>query len=139
MRPDDYSTVRRSDDFHKWAKDAGNKLRAYVLSYASGATAVFFLALTGKDLEAFTFQEKVLLIVALALFVATTVLCLYELHIDARRFHLIARELERAEGERSWAQNERYKKTRLRLIYGSYATAALATLAVVGFLVSRIA
>jgi hypothetical protein len=28
-----------AQEFHKWAKDAGNKLRAYVLSYASGATA----------------------------------------------------------------------------------------------------
>ncbi|HEX6157851.1 MAG TPA: hypothetical protein VFZ54_17630, partial [Burkholderiales bacterium] len=35
-------------DFYRWAKEAGNKLRAYILSYASGATAVFFLALTGK-------------------------------------------------------------------------------------------
>lgn len=45
-------------DFHKLAKDAGNTLRAYILSYASGATAVFFLALTGKDLQAFSAMEK---------------------------------------------------------------------------------
>ena len=39
-----------AQDFHKQAKDAGNKLRAYILSYSSAATGVFFLALTGRDL-----------------------------------------------------------------------------------------
>src|SRR5260221_4818765 len=101
MRPDDYSTVRRSDDFHKWAKDAGNKLRAYVLSYASGATAVFFLALTGKDVSAFSFHEKWLLIVALLLYVSTAVLCLYELNVDARRFFFVAKQLDLPETEQS--------------------------------------
>ena len=128
-----------SDDFHKWAKDAGNKLRAYVLSYASGATAVFFLALTGKDLQAFSTPEKWLLVAALVLFVSTAVLCLYELHIDARRFFYIAKQLELPETERSWAKNAVYKKLRRTLIYSSYVTAALATTAVVGFLISRIA
>lgn len=126
------------DDFHKWAKDAGNKLRAYILSYASGATAVFFLALTGKDVQAFVPIEKVLLVTALLLYVVTAALCLVELHIDSRRFFMVAKQLELPEGERSWAKSEWYKKLRLRLIYGSYITATLATVTVVAFLVRKI-
>ena len=126
------------DDFHKWAKDAGNKLRAYVLSYASGATAVFFLALTGKDLGSFSLGEKTALIAALSLYVATAVLCLVELHVDARRFFNVAKQLERPESERSWVENDLAKQLRLRLIYVSYITAAVATVAVMVFLVMRI-
>ena len=128
-----------SGDYHRWAKDAGNKLRAYVLSYASGATAVFFLALTGTDLPSFSLAERWLLIVALFLYVLTALLCLYELHVDARRFFFVAKQLDLAEGERdSWAPNSVYKKRRLRLIFASYLTAALATVAVLGFMVLRI-
>ena len=127
-----------SDDFHKWAKDAGNRLRAYVLSYASGATAVFFLALTERDLQVFSFREKALLVTALILFVTTAVLCLYELHIDARRFFYVAKQLELPERDRVWAPNDALKRRRVRLIYASYLTAGFATLAVVGFLISRI-
>src|SRR5919108_1471750 len=122
-----------AQEFHKWAKDAGNKLRAYVLSYASGATAVFFLALTGKEVYAFTGSEKTLLIAALLLFVSTAVLCLYELQVGARRCFYIAKQLELPESQQSWAENEAFKKLRLRLIYGSYVTAVSATIAVVGF------
>jgi hypothetical protein len=125
--------------FHQLAKEAGNKLRAYVLSYASGATAVFFLALTGKDLQTFSTPEKALLIVGLLLFVVTAVLCLYELHIDARRFFHIAKQMERQEDERSWEENDTYKKLRVTLLYGSYLSVGLATAAVVGFLILRIA
>src|SRR5688572_25389804 len=99
-----------SQEFHKWAKDAGNKLRAYVLSYASGATAVFFLALTGKDLQTFTPPEKTLLIAALLLFVATAVLCLYELKVDARRCFYVAKQLELPPPRQSWAENDAFKK-----------------------------
>lgn len=129
---------RESDDFHKWAKDAGNKLRAYVLSYASGATAVFFLALIGKDLHEFGVAEKTLLIAALLLYVSTTVLCLFELHIDARRFFFVAKQLELPTDEQSWAQNDSFKMLRLRLIYSSYIAVTLATGAVVLFLIFRI-
>lgn len=128
-----------ADDFHKWAKDAGNKLRAYVLSYASGATAVFFLALTSKDVAEFSPWEKTLLLGALIGYVLTALLCLVELPVDARRFFRVAKELEKPESARSWEFNAPMRARRLRLIYGSYITAALATLAVVGFLVLRIA
>ena len=125
------------DDFYKWAKDAGNKLRAYVLSYASGATAVFFLALTSKEVR-FDPGERTLLISALLLYVLTAILCLVELHVDSRRFFLIAKQLERPEGEQRWAKNESLKTLRLRLIYASYLAAVLATIAVVIFLMKRI-
>jgi hypothetical protein len=36
---------------NRLAKEAGNALRAYILSYASGATAVFLLALMGASDE----------------------------------------------------------------------------------------
>ena len=125
------------EEFLRLAKDAGDKLRTYVLTYASGATAVFFFTLTGKDLNASSAPEKALLAVALFLFGLTTVLCLYELHVDARRFFNLAKQLEAEEGAR-WAENERYRKLRLRLIYSSYLGAALATAAVVGFLILRL-
>ncbi len=138
-------TERRADwtpspeDYHERAKEAGNSLRAYILSYASGATAVFFLALTGKDLPTFSHAEKALLVIALLLYVSTALLCLYELHVDARRFFFIAKQLELPEAERdSWKPNFTYRRLRLQLIYTSYVLAALATLAVMGFLVLRI-
>ena len=100
---------------------------------------MFFLALTGKDLGTFSPQEKWLLVSALLLYVATAILCLLELNVDARRFFYIAKQLELPEGKQAWARNERYKKLRLRLIFASYVTATLATIAVIVFLVLRIA
>jgi hypothetical protein len=128
-----------SADFHKLAKDAGNRLRAYILAYASGATAVFFLALAGKEVQLFTLQEKAMLLTALFLYVATVALCLYELHIDARRFFYIAAQLKEAEDKQDWSKNERYKKLRLKLLYSSYVTVLLATLSALAFLTTKIA
>ena len=122
-------------DLFELAKDAGNKLRAYMLSYSSGATAVFFLALTGRDLEIFKPVEKVLLVVALVLYVTTAFLCLLELRTDARRFFHMASQIEQGGG---FAENQHYKNRRLGLIYASYVTAAFATGAMVAFLISRI-
>ena len=128
-----------SADFHKLAKDAGNKLRAYILAYASGATAVFFIALAGKDLQPFTLQQKAMVLTALFLYVATVALCLYELHIDARRFYYIAAQHDVAEDMQDWSKNKRYKNLRLRLIYGSYTTVILATLSALAFMTTKIA
>jgi hypothetical protein len=123
-------------DLFTLAKDAGNKLRAYILSYSSAATAVFFLSLTGRDMDIFTRTQKSLLIVALVLYVATALLCLLELRTDSRRFFHIATQIEQGGG---FAENERYRKQRLALMYTSYVTTALATVAMVGFLITRIA
>ena len=125
-------------NFYRLAKEAGNTLRAYILSYASGATAVFFLALTGRDLQTFSSMQKMLLIGALLLYVLTAVICLYELHVDARRFFNLAKQLESGQDGRAWHENALYHDLRLRLIYGSYLTVGLATAAVIGFLVLRI-
>ncbi|WP_262360752.1 hypothetical protein [Vibrio cholerae] len=38
------------NQYHGLAKDAGNRLRAYILSVSSGATGVFFLALSKDSL-----------------------------------------------------------------------------------------
>ncbi|ARO99375.1 hypothetical protein K08M3_24480 [Vibrio alginolyticus] len=64
------------NQYHELAKDAGNRLRAYILSVSSGATGVFFLALT-KDGQKYSDLEQVLLSAALISFVITVVLCLY--------------------------------------------------------------
>src|SRR5688572_28016548 len=122
-------------DLFDLAKDAGNKLRAYMLSYSSGATAVFFLALTGRDMEIFSPLQKTLLTSALVLYVLTALLCLLELRTDARRFFHMATQIEQGGG---FAENHYYRKQRLGLIYASYLTAALATGAKVAYLISRI-
>ena len=124
--------------YHARAKDAGNRLKGYIVAYSSGATGVFFIALADAKV-AFTFWQKTCLIFAIIFFVATSVLCLYELHIDARRFFNVAKQLELPKAEQSWELNEKYKKRRVWLIYGSYFTVALATLASVLFLVARVA
>jgi hypothetical protein len=128
-----------SADFHKLAKDAGNRLRAYILTYASAATGVFFLALVGKDATDFSPLHKALLLSALVLYVVTVVVCLVELHIDARRFFYVASQIDKPDHERDWKPNELYKKIRLKLIYFSYITAGLATALMTVFLFVRIA
>ena len=130
--------MSEAQEFYNRAKEAGNTLRAYILSYASGATAVFFLALTGKDLQTFSSMQKTLLIAALLLYVLTAVICLYELHVDARRFFNLAKQLETDQGGHAWQENAAFRSLRLRLIYASYFTVGLATAAVIGFLVLRI-
>jgi hypothetical protein len=126
-------------NFHAIAKDAGNRLKSYILAYASGATGVFFLSLSGSAPGKYTPLQQFVLITALVFFVATVVICLFELHIDARRFFNIAYQNSRPESERSWDLNTRYKTLRVRLIYSSYVTVALGTIASVSFLVSRVA
>lgn len=127
-----------SDAYHALAKDAGNRLKGYIVGYSSGATGVFFLALADAS-ATFTTWQKVYLIAAIVFFVATTMICLYELHVDARRFFNVAKQLERPKAEQSWDLNERYKSRRVRLIYSSYVTVTLATLASVLFLIARVA
>jgi hypothetical protein len=126
-------------NFHALAKDAGNRLKSYILAYASGATGVFFLSLSGTTPGKYTSFQQFCLITALVFFVITVVICLYELHIDARRFFNIAYQNSRPVPEQSWDLNTWYKKLRVRLIYSSYVTVALGTIASVAFLVSRVA
>lgn len=127
-----------SADFHKLAKDAGNQLKNYILTYASAATGVFFLTLAGKESLTFSPFQKALLISGLLLYVFTVICCLVELRVDARRFFYIAKQLEKPKSEQDWSENEPYKKLRLLLIYSSYILVSLATLSVVIFLITAI-
>jgi|GEM_PF-1487960 len=129
--------LHQSDAYHGLAKDAGNRLKGYIVSYSSGATGVFFLALANAE-ATFTIWQKVYLIAAIIFFVVTTVICLYELHVDARRFFNVAKQMERPKGEQSWESNECYKSRRVKLIYSSYATVTLGTIASVLFLITRV-
>ncbi len=113
-------------------------MRAYILSFSSGSTGVFFFTLTAKGVDQLSFYERLFIGVALIFFVATTVLCLIELRIDAKRFFNIAKQFELPEGQRSWDKNEAYKKLRIRFIYTSYTTASVAVLATVCYLVMRL-
>lgn len=109
-----------TDKFHEKAKDAGNKLKAYILSISSGATGVFFFTLTAKDVSHLTITDKSLIIGAITLFAITVILSLIELHIDAKRFFNIASQLEKAEHKRDWKYNDKLKTIRLVIIYMTY-------------------
>ncbi|MFD1008427.1 hypothetical protein [Oceanisphaera ostreae] len=124
--------------FHDLAKDAGNRLRAYILSVSSGATGIFFLALTNTEGSSLQNTEKWLLGIAIICFVMTVTLCLYELRIDAKRFFALAKELKKPANERSWGQNERYKNRRYWLIHSSYVTLGIAIIATSAYLVIKI-
>lgn len=126
-------------EFHKLAKDAGNKLKGYILTYSSAATGVFFLALSGKEGAVLTRPQKSLLIASLLFYVATVVVCLVELKVDARRFFYVAKELDRPKETQDWSRNERLKVLRRKLIFASYWTAGAATACAVAYLVTRIA
>ncbi len=90
--------------YHQLAKDAGNKLKSYVFSLSSGATGVFFFLLIKNE-----GNFKYILSITLLFFVFTITLCLYELRIDAQRFFLLAKELEKEEKEQKWETNKKLK------------------------------
>ena len=124
--------------YHELAKDAGNRLRAYILSVSSGATGVFFLALTKTEKAPLSHSDKWLLSIALISFVLTVLLCLYELRIDAKRFFALAKELDKPTNHRCWRQNESYKSKRYWLIHLSYVTLSIAILTTSVYLVLSI-
>lgn len=127
------------DKFHDKSKEAGNKLKAYILSFSSVATGVFFFTLTGEDVSSFGAVEKTFLLGAMTFFAATVVLCLLELHIDSRRFFLYAKELEKPEGEQDKTQVRRLKRIRVRVIYASYSTVLMAFLLTFIYMLLRLA
>ncbi len=124
--------------FHKLAKDAGNRLSNYVMNFASGATAVFFLALVQDSATRFSTVQKVVLIISLLFFFATVALRLLELHIDARRFFSIAKQLEKLDDQQDWSASKAYTSLRLKLVYGSYITLSSATSLAILFMVLRL-
>ena len=110
----------------------------YILSVSSGATGIFFLALTKTEKSPLSCTEKWLLSIALVSFVSTVVLCLYELRVDARRFFALAKELEKQQEKQSWEQNERYKSKRFWLIHLSYITLGIGIITTCAYLVLKI-
>jgi hypothetical protein len=126
-----------SIQFQALAKDAGNKLRAYILGIASGGTAVIFATLTG-DNQPTVDIEKWCLLVALIGFILTAVLSLLELRVDAKRAFHIAKQHEKDESEQDWSPNEYYRTMRLWLINASYLTLAIAITALATYTISRI-
>jgi len=136
MQKNDYTD--NSETYHKLAKDAGNKLRAYILSVSSGGTAIIFLMLTKSDVSILSNFEKVLLIIALISFVLTVILSLYELRIDAKRFFSIATELEKPRESQNWSINEKYKNIRFCLMHSTYFTLGFGILSITIFLIIKI-
>lgn len=128
-----------TDKFHDKAKDAGNKLKAYILSISSGATGVFFFSLTAKDISHLTPSDKSLLIGAMSLFALTAILCLIELHLDAKRFFNIASQLEKPAHEQNWTYNESIKTIRLVVIYASYFSIVTSFILTFMYMLNRLA
>lgn len=124
---------KKITQYHQLAKDAGNKLKSYVFSLSSGATGVFFFLLIKNE-----GNFKYILSIALLFFVFTITLCLYELRIDAQRFFLLAKELEKEEKEQKWETNKKLKSQRLKLMNASYITFVIAIISTCIYLVLNI-
>lgn len=127
-----------SEKFYSLAKDAGNRLRAYILSVSSGATGVFFFTLTGKEAQTFTSIEKWLIISGLLGFVLTVAISLYELRIDAQRFYIAAIENNKDEKEQKWLKYEKYKKLRYKLLHLSYVTLGVGVITTSIYLILKV-
>ncbi len=124
---------KKITQYHQLAKDAGNKLKSYFFSLSSGATGVFFLLLIKNE-----GNFKYILSITLLFFVFTITLCLYELRIDAQRFFLLAKELEKEEKEQKWETNKKLKSQRLTLMNASYITFVIAIISTCIYLVLNI-
>lgn len=124
---------KKITQYHQLAKDAGNKLKSYVFSLSSGATGVFFFLLIKNE-----GNFKYILSITLLFFVFTITLCLYELRIDAQRFFLLAKELEKEEKEQKWETNKKLKSQRLKLMNASYITFVIAIISTCIYLVLNI-
>lgn len=126
-----------SAPFHKLAKEAGNRLSAYVTNCASGAVGVLFLAAMQDSATRLAPWARAWMLAALTLAAVTVGLRLLELHVDARRFYEVARQTEAETPD--WARNERLKALRLRLIFASYWSFGATLLALLAFMVARLA
>lgn len=123
--------------FHKLAKEAGNRLAAYITNFASGAVGVLFLAAMQDSFTRLPGAARSSLVLALLLAVATVGLRLAELHVDARRFYEVAVQTDLPAERQDWRRNERLKRLRLRLIFASYFTFGGMLLAMAAFMLAR--
>ncbi|MBN2804009.1 MAG: hypothetical protein JXR91_13025 [Deltaproteobacteria bacterium] len=126
------------EKFHDLAKDAGNRLRSYILSVSSGAAGVFFFSLANHDSTHLQTFEKWLLSISIVSFVLTVAISLFELRIDAQRFFALGKELEKPEDLRIWDKIESYKSKRYKLINTSYITLSTGVLTTGIYLVWKI-
>jgi hypothetical protein len=136
-----YKEINMSNEtekFHSLAKDAGNKLRAYILSVSSGATGIFFFTLSSKEVSTFTAIEKSLLVIGLIGFVLTIAISLFELRIDAQRFFDLAKEVDKEQDKKNWGKNKKYKDLRYKLIHGSYLTFGAGVISTSIYLILRV-
>jgi len=123
--------------YHQNAKNAGNRLPAYVTNSCIGAVAVFFLALVDHE-QTYSTLEKTMLIIALLGFVFATLARFLELHFDARRFYQLAMQTDSHEDDQDWAQYETFKKYRMTALWISYSLFAIGITASVVFLIARV-
>lgn len=123
--------------YHQNAKNAGNRLSAYVTNSCIGAVAVFFLALVDHE-QTYSTLEKTMLIIALLGFVFATLARFLELHFDARRFYQLAMQTDSHEDDQDWAQYETFKKYRMTALWISYSLFAIGITASVVFLIARV-
>lgn len=123
--------------YHQNAKNAGNRLSAYVTNSCIGAVAVFFLALVDHE-QTYSNLEKTMLIIALLGFVFATLARFLELHFDARRFYQLAMQTSSHEDHQDWAQYEIFKQRRMTALWISYALFAIGITASVVFLIARV-
>lgn len=123
--------------YHQNAKNAGNRLSAYVTNSCIGAVAVFFLALVDHE-QTYSNLEKTMLIVALLGFVFATLARFLELHFDARRFYQLAMQTGNHVNHQDWTLYETFKKYRMTALWISYALFAIGITASVVFLIARV-
>jgi hypothetical protein len=129
------STDATTQEFHNRAKQAGDQLRAYIVSISAAATGMLFLNLTDATRQ-FTNREKLAAAVAIVMFSTTVLLTLIELHLNARRFFEVARQRDRDDAD--WTKNEQLKAARRKVMWGSYGTMIIGMVAALAYMVMQI-
>jgi H+/Cl- antiporter ClcA len=124
----------KSNNYHALAKDAGNKLRAYILAISSGSIAIIFNTLVNANQALHSKSEINLLLFSALFFLLTIALSLYELRIDAKRVYTLGMQHSLKEESRDWSENEKYKGRRLPIIYSGYLFLGLAVLCIFLFM-----
>lgn len=137
-QPIESDLMTESSAFHAKAKEAGNRLSAFIMNYASAASGLFFWALVQDSATHFSPAMKVTVLSSLVLYVVTVTMCLLELRIDAKRFYAGAKELERPVELQNWSIYQAYGVLRLRLIYTSYVTLSADNLSALAFMTLKL-
>ena len=116
------TTESTDQEFHNRAKQAGDQLRTYIVSISSAATGMLFLNLTDLSRQ-LTSNQKAAVAIAIIMFSLTVLLTLIELHLNARRFFEVAKQLGKDNPD--WTKNEQLKAVRLKVMWCSYGTMAI--------------